>query len=133
MFDLTNYEVEVKKTLTQKEFDEGMKKGLFEVGDIVEVCDSQGHITIHEIIFPPSWSREIKLLEKDDWEDKKRRIRSVYKHDKNLFMYMKNNNIIPENIINEVENDKYIDCIDNNLFILDKLEESIAKRNNSNL
>lgn len=55
MVDLTSYNVDVKKPLTQEEFRERIKKGLIKSGDIVDVYDEWGNVreTHYVEIFTP--------------------------------------------------------------------------------
>lgn len=54
-------------------------------------------------IFPPSWRETIKEFQKDNWQNK-RLLRNMYKYDYDIYRYMKENNIIPGTIVNEIEN-----------------------------
>lgn len=61
-------------------------------------------------IFPPTWKPTIKELQKDNWQNK-RTLVNICKHQKELWAYMIENNIIPKNIIYEIENEaKYGEC-----------------------
>lgn len=53
-------------------------------------------------IFPPSWREIIKEFKKDNWQNK-RLLRNIYKYQDDLWAYMKENNIIPGTIVNEIE------------------------------
>lgn len=53
-------------------------------------------------IFPPSWKPTIEQLEKDNWQNKNL-IRNIHKYQEDFWAYMKENNIIPKNIVNEIE------------------------------
>ena len=53
-------------------------------------------------IFPPTWLQAIKDLQNNNWENK-RLIKNIYKYREDLWEYMKNNDIVPHNIIAEIE------------------------------
>ena len=50
MLDLTNYDVDIKKPLTQAEFNERAEKGLIRSGETVEVYDDYGNIVRTKLI-----------------------------------------------------------------------------------
>ncbi len=54
-------------------------------------------------IFPPTWKPTIKELQEDNWQNK-RLLRNIYKYQEEFWAYMKENNIIPGTIVNEIEN-----------------------------
>lgn len=54
-------------------------------------------------IFPPGWRETIKEFQKDNWQNK-HLLRNMYKYDYDIYRYMKENNIIPRTIVNEIEN-----------------------------
>lgn len=54
-------------------------------------------------IFPPGWKEDIENFKKENWQNK-RLLRNIYKYQDNFWNYMKENNIIPADIINEIEN-----------------------------
>ena len=107
MIDLSSYDVEVKKALTQNEFDERIEKGLMKSGETVDVYDNYGNIVKPKqvVIPPPCWSETVKKLKKDNWQDK-HQLRVIYKHDTDLWNCMKENNIIPKTIVDEIERSK---------------------------
>ena len=53
-------------------------------------------------IFPPTWKLTIKELQEDNWQNK-RLLRNICKYQEDLWDYMKENNIIPGTIVNEIE------------------------------
>ncbi len=58
---------------------------------------------IEAIIFPPSWNENIKDFQKDNWQNKKLLL-YTYKYLNDFWNYMKENNIIPKAIEEEIEN-----------------------------
>lgn len=54
-------------------------------------------------IFPPGWKPTIERLQKENWQNKNL-IRNIYKYQDTFWNYMKENNIIPGEIIEEIEN-----------------------------
>ncbi len=105
MLDLSNYDIEIKKPLTRAEYDERVKKGLIKYGEVVEVYNEYGKIVDCIIIFPPNWESTIEDLQKDNWQNK-RLIRHIYKDREDLWAYMKENNRIPKDVINEIESEE---------------------------
>lgn len=53
---------------------------------------------------PPGWIDTIKEFKENNWQDK-HGLKVIYKHHKDLWACMKENNIIPKTIVNEVENE----------------------------
>ena len=53
-------------------------------------------------IFPPTWKLTIKELQEDNCQNK-RLLRNICKYQEDLWDYMKENNIIPGTIVNEIE------------------------------
>lgn len=56
-------------------------------------------------ISPPGWIDTIKELKKNNWQDK-HHLKVIYKCDKALWNCMKENNIIPTSIANDIESEK---------------------------
>lgn len=109
MLDLTNYNV--KRPITKAEYDERVKRGLIKYGESVSVLNECGYPPVSEyvIIFPPGWLDTIEELKKDNWQDK-HRLKVIYKYHNGLWEYMKEKNITPVEIINEIENEtEYIE------------------------
>ena len=111
MIDLTNYDVEVKKALTQAEYDERVEKGLIKHGDIVDVYDNWGNIKKVKlcIISPPGWIDTIKKLKKNNWQDK-HELGLIYKYQEELWACIKERNVIPKDIANEIEKEIKKEC-----------------------
>lgn len=107
MIDLTNYDIEMKKALTQKQFEERIEKGFIKSGDIVDVYDNYANTvkTKYVCILPPSWISTIKDLQKENWQNK-RLLKYIYTKQEDFWAYMKRNNIIPEDILNERESEE---------------------------
>lgn len=53
-------------------------------------------------IFPPGWRENIEKFKKENWQDKNR-LKVACRYDEGLWAYMKNNNIIPKDIAEEIE------------------------------
>lgn len=53
MLDLTNYDVDVKKPITQEEYEERLEKGLIKIGEQIRVIDNKGNVVRYVTIPPP--------------------------------------------------------------------------------
>lgn len=61
MLDLTNYNVDVKRPITQAEYEERIEKGLIRSGEEIEVIENSGKVAIYVTIPPPkSVEKEVK-------------------------------------------------------------------------
>lgn len=100
MIDLSNYNVNVNKPLTQAEFDERIKKGLIKSGDIVEVYNAWGYpVKTEHIVIPPPMSDAIKYYELTNWKTAKQ----LYLTHRHIWEKFKAKGQIPYDVLNEVE------------------------------
>lgn len=70
--------------------------------NITELETYQPRVEIVKI-FPPGWNPTIERLQKENWQNKNL-IRNIYKYQDTFWNYMKETNIIPREIIEEIEN-----------------------------
>lgn len=103
MLDLTNYDVEVNinKPLTEEELNERVAKGLIKHGDIVELDNGYGYPQKTEIwIFPRDrgWKDDIEMLQRNNWQNRTLLVNRC-KDSEDFWAYMKEKNIIPNDII----------------------------------
>lgn len=103
MLDLSSYDVKVNtnKPITQAEFEEKLKKGLLKAGDVVQVYN-EGHfpaITEYRIIpYDHWWKDDVEMLQRDNWQNR-RLLVNICKDREDFWAYMKEKNIIPNDII----------------------------------
>lgn len=110
--------IEKKRTLTREEFDEGLQKGLIEVGDIVKVYNEGKipEITEYRIIpYDRWWRDDVEMLQRNNWQSRNLLV-NMCKEREDFWAYMKEKNIIPNDIITkdilyEIEQEaKYGQC-----------------------
>ena len=106
MIDLQERFSNVKKFLTPEEYTEKYARNEFNIGDVVYILDEGGCPRITEVKFvsPIHWERDtIKKFQEENWQDK-HSIKVFYKnHSETTWAYMKENNIIPKDIAEEIE------------------------------
>lgn len=101
MVDLTNYDIDIKKPITQEEYRERIEKGLIKSGDEVYVYYTPKHIvkTIY-IKIPPPMPDSIKYYELTNWREAK----ELYLNHRYIWDKFKSKGQIPDDVIKGVEN-----------------------------
>lgn len=104
MIDLTNYTVEIKKALTQEEFNKRIEKGIIRNGEIVEVYDNYGNIVKTKYVeIPPPMPDTIKYYEVTNWSEAKQ----LYLTHRDIWEKFKSKGQIPYDIVNKIENENF--------------------------